>query len=163
MFFNKTDIGSNKIRLDDSVRPYCTLTTCRRKLILEHFGYNISRTNTTPCCDNCESVTNTVQSDCHSTSLHQQQTIKVMLTKYFDAENNVMSCSAASGPSYTGLNETVLCFGLLPSGASVFHKRILFKLTYHHTCLYDSRTMESHKGPVAVDVFSEQVGSSHVR
>ncbi|XP_052783086.1 uncharacterized protein LOC128219316 [Mya arenaria] len=55
VYFNKSDIASNKVNLSDHVRKYLSLDSCRRKYILNYFGHSdevISEQNI-DCCDNC--------------------------------------------------------------------------------------------------------------
>ena len=54
LYYNNSDIASNKTNIDDSMRMYCqTDDVCLRKILLEYFGF--SDVNQEKCCSVCDS------------------------------------------------------------------------------------------------------------
>ena len=57
LYFNSYDISRGKKPLQNVMREYCTTQSCRREVILRHFGSSLSRQecgNRHNCCDNCK-------------------------------------------------------------------------------------------------------------
>ena len=51
LYYNNTDISSNKKYMEDHMRDYCNETKCLRSSILSYFGF--SPVTQTLCCSNC--------------------------------------------------------------------------------------------------------------
>lgn len=60
VFFNNNDIGGNVEGMQPITREYCRNpnTTCRRKLIINYFGFGVPATTEQPhsCCDICRNA-----------------------------------------------------------------------------------------------------------
>ena len=41
LYYNASDIATNKKHLTKEVREYCQLKTCRRKFLIEYFEYEL--------------------------------------------------------------------------------------------------------------------------
>lgn len=57
LYYNNTDIGKNKVHIEQSVKDYCqSKDECQRKQILEYFGFkSVKQPN---CCCVCDVDTN---------------------------------------------------------------------------------------------------------
>jgi len=59
LYFNSYDISRGKKPLQNVVRENCTTQSCRREVILRHFGSSLSWQecgNQHNCCDNCKKL-----------------------------------------------------------------------------------------------------------
>lgn len=57
LYYNSYDISKRKKALQEVMRKYATTQTCRRELILHHFGALLTRQESNQrhnCCDNCK-------------------------------------------------------------------------------------------------------------
>ena len=57
LYFNSYDISQGKKALQPSMRQYCTTQSCRREVILRHFGVTLTREESDHhhnCCDKCK-------------------------------------------------------------------------------------------------------------
>ncbi len=118
VFYNATDIGANVLHMSDSMRKYCTLTTCRRRFITDHFGASPSIVSPMhACCDNCEQAcgcdTCTTDTAMETDGIEDLELVPAdqsvvsyaepMLLNYFHQENN--SVSRILPQAQTGLSE----------------------------------------------------------
>jgi hypothetical protein len=103
MYVNKNDIG--KSTTSQEMKSYCTLQSCRRKFLSEHFGTHFVSSSHHTCCDNCErncicsncatssevsqdeSIEN-VDQPCHDTET--EQLLNISLPQDFSAVNSVV-------------------------------------------------------------------------
>ena len=53
LYYNNSDIASNKEHIEESMKNYCRSTvTCQRKLLLDYFGYSSVQQHN--CCCICD-------------------------------------------------------------------------------------------------------------
>ena len=102
LFYNNTDIASTSIHLQEKMRDFVKNTSvCRRKYIMEYFGFPHDVTNNChTCCDICLRACTCEQCIQPSSSLEntenclekfdekKRQIAYKLLVQYFDAENN---------------------------------------------------------------------------
>lgn len=56
LYYNNSDISTNT-HVNDDMRQYCRLVTCRRQFILQHFGESAELDMIGhACCDNCRKL-----------------------------------------------------------------------------------------------------------
>ena len=116
VFYNATDIGENRVHLQDAVRAYCKLESCRREFLLQYFGFGIETQPVShSCCDNClqECLCQLCIEKCNISPVAQRPLVtcsqirnkaNIMLQQYFDAENKLIKSSVLSHMS-SGLSK----------------------------------------------------------
>ena len=112
MYCNRADIGANIKHLDDKMRGYILTKECRRKYILEYFGFDPPTAPKDSCCDNCRlpdqgEEANVPVTDRLLTNYRQVQKATVMLSKYFQAENSIVQGQLLPQLT-TGLTESLV-------------------------------------------------------
>lgn len=124
LYYNASDISSNRVNLKAEMKEYVQLKTCRRQFLCEHFGYNkpivdnqhcVKRHHA--CCDICQlscecdecadnvirntvyPCAETVEENCISKTV--LDTTKQLLSAYFQTENENFQLR----DMYTGLSK----------------------------------------------------------
>lgn len=115
LYYNNNDIGQNMTNLKPEIRQFCKLTSCRRKFLSEHFGFDhVPFDQLHGCCDICEQsclcddcVASSVDSIVLNVSVEDKgsmsdiEDLQCILTQYFEAENTTIDVPVAS--AFTGL------------------------------------------------------------
>lgn len=131
LHYNATDIAANVPHLQDAMRDYCKLSTCRRVFILHYYGFSNTDNSVIghACCDNCaskcscsqcmsqicEDVMNTMLQEICLPAAHegtgeskvskpQSDEIRKLLMYYFAQENSIISDTVLPG-AVTGLSD----------------------------------------------------------
>ena len=114
MYYNRSDLGANVKHLDDNMRGFILTEGCRRKYLMEYFGFDCPRVSTDSCCDNCLKPlepTNEETVLAETTTLlirdNEMKQASVMLSKYFSAENSIVQGVLLPQLS-TGLTDSLL-------------------------------------------------------
>ncbi|XP_071109643.1 bifunctional 3'-5' exonuclease/ATP-dependent helicase WRN-like [Haliotis cracherodii] len=124
LYFNKSDIAANNEHLDDAMRQYCLLKSCRREYLTRYFGFDLARENKHYCCDNCRKLCTC--SECHQSKSNfnssktgtkhvgkkpvskiRIQAARSMLASYFAAENSLVTEICIPSLS-TGLSDKLI-------------------------------------------------------
>ena len=103
LFYNSTDISTNKEHLQTEMKDYVKNDEkCRRQFLLEYFGFSAPATRDKHlCCDICRNMCKCVDCslavqcseetiNCPKFSKKQVDTAKHLLTQYFHAENSIV-------------------------------------------------------------------------
>lgn len=112
LYYNNSDIGENKVHLQQEMRQYLRNIECRRRYIMEYFGFTVCPDPIFPCCNNCESNGSSAveqplqRSKTHVFPHHKKELVKSLLLKYFNEENKVNGQFLS--PLRTGLSEQLV-------------------------------------------------------
>ena len=105
LFYNNNDVGGNVVHLQDEMREYVRLTTCRRRFLMNYFGFAVDDGRDRHyCCDNCRRschcnceicLSQLLEHACNmedSVTAHEdlRKCCLQSLTYYFSLENSVI-------------------------------------------------------------------------
>lgn len=123
LYYNACDVGTNVTNLKEEVKRFCTLTTCRRKFLTDHFGFAFEQNMPShTCCDICELKCecdkciiaflnkiedNVVMKSPEPSHKNYNATLLLeVLSSYFDAENNQLDIP--NPEIFAGLSRSLL-------------------------------------------------------
>ena len=90
IWFNATDLASSAV--DDEVKEFLKLKTCRAAYLAEKYGHKLERSpqqSGVNCCDNCAAALMPVESTPAPTPAKPNIHLKAALNHYFSSENQL--------------------------------------------------------------------------